>query len=129
MTQPDLRKRPVFYALRNLLALFNDSGTPPAGNLAYTLAGTGRATKQHLFRRSNGVWLLVLYQDVDSYDRTAFRDVEPRPATITVRLPTVASRIEVFEPTFEARVKQAMTRGLSVTVPVGDHVVVVRVTP
>jgi hypothetical protein len=129
MTQPDLRKRPMFHALRNLMRLFDDSGTPPPGNLGYSLRGTSAATKQYLFRRSEGVWLLVLYQDVDSYDRTAFRDIEPPPATITLTLPAAASRVEVFEPTFEATAKQTLARARVIRVPVADHVVVVRITP
>jgi hypothetical protein len=129
MTKPDLRRRPAFHALRNLLALFKDSGTPPAGSLAYTLSGASALTKQHLFRRSDGAWLLVLYHDVDSYDRKTFRDIEPRAANMTVALPAVASSIEVFEPLSKATTKQAVTGAKALTVPVADHVVVVRITP
>ena len=127
MTEPDLRKRPTFLALKNLMSLFADSGRPPAGDLAYTLAGASVATKQHLFRRSDGAWLLVLYQDVDSYNRTTFRDIEPAPARITITLPAVASKIEVFEPTFTATAKRSVISERALTVPVADHVVVVRV--
>jgi hypothetical protein len=121
----DLRKRPAYHALKNLMALFADEITTPT-DLDYTITGHNASTKQHLFQRSDGSYLLVLYQDVLSYNRTTFQDIEPAPVNVTITLPASAS-FAVYQPTFGAGAAQSAT-GTAITIPVEDHVSVVKVS-
>jgi hypothetical protein len=121
----DLRKRPAYHALKNLMALFADEITTPT-DLDYTITGHNASTKQHLFQRSDGSYLLVLYQDVLSYNRTTFEDIDPAPVNVTITLPASAS-FAVYQPTFGAGAAQSAT-GTAITIPVEDHVSVVKVS-
>jgi hypothetical protein len=125
MLTTDLRKRPAYHALKNLMALFADETSTPT-DLDYTITGHNTATKQHLFQRSDGSYLLVLYQDVLSYNRTTFQDIDPAPVNVTITLPASAS-FAVYQPTFGAGAVQSAT-GSNITIPVGDHVSVVKVS-
>ena len=134
----DLRKRPAYHALKNLMALFADKKGPTPTDLDYTITGHNASTKQHLFQRSDGSHLLVLYQDVLSYNRTTFQDIEPAPVNVTITLPASAS-FAVYQPTFGAEAlwllaahsgpgaTQSAT-GTQIIIPVRDHVAVVKVS-
>jgi hypothetical protein len=71
--------------------------------------------------------LLVLYQDVDSYDRRRAQDIAIAPAPVAVTLPRVAKRVEVFTPTVDLAEKQSFASTSKFTVAVPDHVAVVRI--
>lgn len=124
-----LRPRKGFYAVRNLMALFADGGSLSVPDqLSYTLSGLTSTIRTQLFQKSNRQFLLTLYQDVDSYDRTARRDAEVAPVSVGLAL-GAAAKIEVFTPTMSASATQSVPSGSKVTIPVGDHVTVVRITP
>ena len=123
----NFRKRPAFYAIRNVLALFKDSGAPPAGELSYSFGAAPPSIKRHNFKRSDGSFLLVLYNDVKSYDQSRLMDIDPAPVNVTLTLENPAN-IEVFEPTFSAIAQQSVAATNSLVVPVADHVVVIRIT-
>lgn len=126
MTADLKRKRPAYYALKNLTALFKDSGTA-TGSLDYTLSGAPADMKRHLFRTSGGNYLLVLYRDVDSF--RSGHDVTYAPVNVTVTFGSAVSRLEIFEPTFDANAKKSVVSASSIAVPVADQVEVLRVTP
>lgn len=99
------RKKKHFYALKRLLALYKDTGgAPAAGELGHTLTGTNASIHQFVAKRSNGSFLLALYQSgaANSWARfTPIGDLEPTPVAVTVNLPG-NKQIEEFDPTFGA---------------------------
>jgi hypothetical protein len=119
------KPRQSFYAVKNLTTLFKGSGG--FGSLDYSLSGHTSATRQHLFSKGDGSFLLVLYQDVDSWDRSNKRDLNPAPVSVTVNFPTTIGRAEVLEPTFDLTPKQSVAVVDKIVVPVADHAVVVRI--
>ena len=130
LTDGALKRRLTFHAVKNLLALFRDSGTlTTAGSLDYSLGNAPAVIKRQLFQKSDRTFLLTLYQDVDSYDRVNFRDLVVAPLTVRLNLAQLASKIEVFTPTLGPTVKQSVTNAKTLAIPVGDHVTVVRITP
>lgn len=125
-----LRPRPTFNAVRNLMALFADSGRPSApAALGYRLGGLNRAVKQQLFQKSDGTFLLTLYQDVDSYDRRTRRDLAVAPLAVPLALNRTAARIELFTPTTHSGPVRTANGVNALTIPVGDQVTVVKITP
>lgn len=130
LTDSTLRRRLTFHAVKNLLALFRDTGTLiTAGSLDYSLGGATAAIKRQLFQKSDRTFLLTMYQDVDSYDRINLRDTVVAPITVRLSLAQMASKIEVFTPTTSRTARQSVTNAKTLAIPVGDHVTVVKITP
>lgn len=121
--------RRTFYALRNFMSLFVDGGSQlSAPALDYRVTNAGRGIKRQLFQKSDGTFLLTMYQDVDSYDRTTHRDIETAPIAVRINLAQLCS-IEVISPTISALPTHTLPVARTLTVPVGDHVTVVKVMP
>ncbi len=124
-----LRRRLTFYAVKNLMALFADSGILSLpGSLDYGVSNASATIKRQLFQKSDGTFLLTMYQDVDSYDRANKRDAVVKPVSVGLSL-AVASSIQVFTPSIGASATQTATNAKTLTIPVGDHVTVVKIKP
>jgi len=125
-----LRRRPSFHGVKNLMALFADSSaafTP--GALDYSLGNLTGSIKQQLFQKSDGTFLLTMYQDVDSYDRANKRDTAVTPIPVRLGLTHAASRIEIFTPSVSSGPIRTATNANALTIPVGDHVTMVKIIP
>jgi hypothetical protein len=121
-----MRPRPSYDALRNLIGLFFDRADAFApGVLKYDLANVPSSLKSQLFQKTDGTFLLTMYQDVDSYDRLLKQDVTVAPTNVQLSLERPATNVEVFTPTFQSEPTQSANRVKALTVPVGDHVTVV----
>lgn len=124
----NLRPRPSFQALRNLITLFKDRAEAFApGVLKYNLADVPPSLKSQLFQKSDGTFLITLYQDVDSFDRVTGRDVVVSPTDVQLSFHRLAAKVEVFTPTFGARPTQSASMVSTLRVPVADDVTVVRI--
>jgi hypothetical protein len=111
------------------MALFADRGAPsrPAA-LDYNLGNLAPGIKHQLFHKSDGSFLLTLYQDVDSYDRGSKRDIAVRPMPVQLALAR-ASRIDIFTPSTSAAPVRTAANARALAIPVGDQVTVVRIAP
>jgi len=124
----NLRRRLTYNAIKNLMGLFADSGslaTPDA--LDFTLTGTTAVMKRQLFQKSDRSFLLTIYQDVDSYDRANKRDASVPAVSVGLSL-TQAANIQVYTPSLSATAVKTASAVTSTTIPVGDHVTVVKIT-
>jgi hypothetical protein len=125
-----LRPRPGFHAVENLIALFADGAQDFApGTLKYSLDNAPSSIKRQLFQKSDGTFLLTMYQDVDSYDRMTRQDIPVTPAAVQLNLDRPAAKVEVFTPTFERTAAHSANMVRMLTVPVADDVTVVKITP
>ena len=120
------KPRANFHAIKNLTALFADPGVG-SGSLDYSLAGAPASLRKQLFVKSDGTFLLTMYQDVDSWNRSTKRDTVVAPANVTITLPASAS-FQVYRPTFGAAAVQT-ANGNRIVVPVADDAVVLAVRP
>jgi hypothetical protein len=124
-----LRRRLTFHAVKNLMTLFADSSTSfTPGTLDYSLANLTGSIKQQLFQKSDGTFLLTLYQDVDSYDRANKRDAIVAPVSVALNLAQSAT-IQTFTPSLSATATKSVSSVSSLVIPVGDHVTVVSIRP
>ncbi|WP_310467413.1 hypothetical protein [Sphingomonas sp.] len=125
-----LNARTSFDALHNLVTVFAESGSrPSAAPIALTVGNDAMAIKQWIFAQRDGTTLLAIYQDVDSYDLRAGRDVAVGAIPVELGLARTARRVEVYTPTFSPVAQSVHAAVRSVTVAVGDHVTVVKITP
>ncbi len=110
------RKKPEFYATRNLLGLLSDRGaafTPKP--LAMSVTGGGPDMRQLLLQKRDGRHYLVLWRDVQVSD--LYPDPDPiavAPVRINVRLAT-ARPVAVFKPTQSAKRVGTRARSTSFT--------------
>jgi hypothetical protein len=124
-----LERRPTFYAVKNLMALMHDTGIPSSLQpLDFTLSNAS-AVKTMLFQKSDGSYLLAMYQDADSYDRKAAQDIDVKPVPATLTLARAARSIELFAPTFDSGAKQKASNANKVNIPVGDQLIVLKIVP
>jgi hypothetical protein len=124
-----LERRPTFYALKNLMALMHDSGRSPALQPLDLTLTNASGFKSMLFQKSDGSYLLTMYQDADSYDRQAKQDTVVRPVPATLTLARAARSIEIYAPTFDSAPKQKAGNATRVNVPVGDQLIVLKIIP
>lgn len=123
-----LRPKPQFAALKNLVALFTDRYVRLAG-LGISIGTTAPADlRRYLFSKSDGSFLLVLYRDIDSYNRSNYTDVDATPLNIIVNLSVSARLLTLYRPTFDSSAQGTAT-GNSVMVPVDDQVTVLKINP
>lgn len=126
-----------FMALKNLIALFKDSGaafTP--GTLAYSLSGVTTGIQQMLFQKRSGRFYLAVWQGALSSTLTSndggIRDIEPARRALALNLGMKVTRATVFEPSFSSSpVKTyANAAGIgSIPLTVPDHLQVIEIVP
>ena len=125
-----LRPRLSYRAVENLMPLFIDQrGEFAPAVLKYNLGNATPTLKRHLFQKSDGTFLLTMYQDVDSYDRLLRRDIAVAPTNVQLSFDRSPAKVEVFTPTLQPGATQSAKAAKTVSIPVGDHVTVVRITP
>jgi hypothetical protein len=112
-----------------LTAILNDPGPAPAvpGSLDYSL--TGFAGREILLQKSSRVFDLILWEE--PLVVSAGKDVYPADKTVHVEFGGARSKVEFFDP-------YSPTGGVSVQqwhdvsavdIPLGDHAIVLEVTP
>lgn len=123
-----LDRRRTFYAVKNLLAVMQDSGPGPGLQPLEVAIRAPAQVKTMLFQKGNGTFLLAMYQDVDSYDRRGARDIGVAPVPVTLSLDRPAARMEVYTPTLDTFAKQRTTNSNRLTIAVPDHVAIAAIT-
>jgi hypothetical protein len=96
----DFSKRPSFYAMKNTIALLDDKdGDFTPGSLDYDLGGDLKDVHSFLVQKKNGVFYLVLWQEVESWDREARKDLHPTPRPVKLTFNTAVAKVRSYLPT------------------------------
>jgi PKD repeat protein len=96
----DHSPRPAFYAMKNTIALLDDAGadyTP--GTLDFDLIGDVTDVHSFLVQKKSGVFYLVLWQEVESWDWTNFEEVNPPDRPLSLKLNTPVDVARTYLPT------------------------------
>lgn len=131
--------KPAYTALKNLIGLLGEAGwnssqqvwIPPAftpGVLDYTLSGATPNLHHVLLQKSTGVFYLLLWQEVSSYDPTTRTDLtNPTvPVSLTFNLPLASAALYQLQSSTPVA---TFSSPRSITVNVPDEVVVLQLTP
>jgi hypothetical protein len=136
-----LRRRPVFYAVKNAIKIMSDVGpafTPDS--LAYTLTGDKTNVVSILTEKRNGRFYLMIWQDVDSIDRMASPPLELNPPARNLTLSFTGrtfSTVKIYTPTAIGMsnpddgalpIRTITTQG-PINLAVPDHVMIVEMIP
>ncbi len=107
LLRSDLTEKPAYVALKNLSLMTFDSGPKfIPQKLAYKVQGATRDTFHTLLQKSDGTFLLILWQEVSSWDpktMTAKR-VVPNPITLTLAGSHRLLSLSTFDSTGQASV-------------------------
>ncbi len=120
------RPKPQYNALKNFLSILGDPGEAhDVGGMPLGISGPSDVKSVVVAKRS-GARYVVLWRGVKVYEPASRRLLPARSESVTLTFED-AKRVKVFHPTQqrEAVVKHRDVR--SVTVPVGDQLVIVRV--
>lgn len=118
-----LNKRPAFYALKNMLALYKDSGSPTLAPLDVTVTADAAAKLNYVIhQKSDGSYLVAMFRDVVS------TEADMAPAAAKVTLAKVPSGVQHYQPTFSATATP-IAAATSISVPVSDQLTVLKIIP
>lgn len=122
--------KPAYTAIKNTIALLQDRGaafTP--GSLDYTLSGADASVHSFLLQKRDGRFYVVLWQEVDSYDAPANRDILVKPQQVTLTLAKPARRAATFVPLESAHATTLGRNVSTLALLVPDHPVMVEIAP
>ena len=90
MLRNDISRKPVFYAVRDLIDLLADPGeafepTP----LNYSLAGNTNNVREVLLQKRDGTYYLMLWLEVEGYNGDQDVETPQEPQRVTVQLPNL----------------------------------------
>ena len=137
----DGTEKPAFRALKNLIALV--SGPPTvqvdaptqtsdaAANFRYRLEDSGSLSQVHhtALRATDGSLVLLLWQEVPSYNIPEQRDIEVPTRTVRIRLDRAAPSSRLFDISSGIQPIGQWSAVSTLEIQVPDHVVVLRVSP
>ena len=97
MLRNDLSRKPVFYAVRDLIGLLADPGpTFTTTDLDYTLEGDTKDVRQILLQKRDGSYYLMLWLEVEGYNGDTDTETPHDPQMITVQLPGSISAAHLY---------------------------------
>jgi hypothetical protein len=124
--------KPVYSAVKNLIAALTDIGTPFAMTpLSYALSGTP-SIHQALFQKRNGSYVLAIWNEVPSWDLIALVALKVAPQPVSLSLNAVPSAIGAATFSDTGSLVPASIRTTSAptyTFSINDHVTLVTITP
>lgn len=124
--------KPAATAIHNLTAILADDGSSAASflpnKLDYAISGLPENGHSLLMQKADGTFELMIWAEPDIWDEAADKPIAVAPASVTVTLAGAASGFAVFEPLVSAEAVATAGAGVSITVAVSDHPVIVAIT-
>jgi hypothetical protein len=126
----DRTPKPSYTALKNLIDMFEDTDTSftPQG-LEYELSGDTVNVLDVLFQKSDGRYLLALWQEADSYDLEKKQPIAVADRSVDLTLPFAFDSVRVYYPcdpaTLSPQPAESFASVSKVSLKVPDHVMIV----
>lgn len=121
----DFVKRPAYFAVQRLLSLFSDQGKAFASiPLRYHLSGNLSDIGHHMFQKSDGTYLLAIWNDAQSWDRSTVSASKIPDRPIKLGLEHKAASILRHRPTTTAAAITASSNVYELDLLVSDELTV-----
>lgn len=121
----------VATALKRFIALIrDDSGaslTPT--NLTYALGTQNPNVNSLLLQKSSGVYVLIVWQEVESYNRNTLTDLTVPRETASLRFNATYAQVKTYEPYNSSTATNTYTSVSQVPLSIPDHPLIVEITP
>ena len=114
--------------LANLQSLLR-SGSVTPGSLAYSLENMPANGHQLLLEKSNGVFVLALWNEANLWNGTAHEEIPLASVQVLLSLGAEASSIQVFDPLVGTAAQSTTTNAQGLTIMIPDHPILVFITP
>lgn len=129
LIRADGSEKPAFAALKNLIAELDDTSEPDhLSQLAWALNPYPIKVHHLLLEKSDGVYDLVLWQEVSSYDTHQHSDITNAAVDVTLNLARSAQNITTYEPALQENPVRSWSEVKSVSLEIPDHPLVVEIT-
>ena len=130
----DGSRKPAFIAIRNMIRLLEedrDSEDSPysLNSLNYSLDGNRNNVHHTLLQNSKGVFYLILWQEVPSFDLKKNVDLYVNPQEVTLTLKTAISQANAYEPLYSTRSLFESTNPQELLIQVPDHPLIIKLIP
>lgn len=128
----DYSPKPAAMALASFTALLKDEGATAAtfqpGALGVTVSGAPPTGRSFLVAKSDGTFLVVTWAEGDCWDEATHRPTAAPVFAQTIAFGRSFRRVEVFDPVAGAAATATSANARSITVPVSDRPLVVRLS-
>src|SRR3984885_15777364 len=115
-------------AVKNLINELSDSAEPAhLEQMTYSLSTSNTEICHLLLQKSDGQFLLILWQEVSSYDGKKQQDIAVSPQPVTLMLDHSARSISTYEPTVQAQPSPVYANVAKVSLEVPDHPLVIQI--
>lgn len=129
LIRADGSEKPAFLALKNLIAELADSQAPAQlAPLSMTLTTNETQVHHLLLQKSNGVYDLVLWQEIPSYNIPSQADINNPDASAQLTLGQQARSITAYQPVTQESPIHTWTNTKSVPLEIPDHPLVVEIS-
>jgi len=116
-------------ALNTMQTILHDTGTlTTPGSLSYTLSGMPTAGHSLLFERSDGTFILALWNDAPVWDNNNYVPITVASSTVTVTPATTPSSMNEYDPLVGTTAVTSSTSA-SISFSLVDHPVFVLISP
>ena len=128
LLRSDGSAKPAFTAVKNLINELSDSAEPAhLEQMTYSLSTSNTEICHLLLQKSDGQFLLILWQEVSSYDGKKQQDIAVSPQPVTLMLDHSARSISTYEPTVQAEPSHVYANVAKVSLEVPDHPLVIQI--
>ena len=128
LLRSDGSEKPAFTAVKNLINELSDSAEPAhLEQMTYSLSTSNTEICHLLLQKSDGQFLLILWQEVSSYDGKKQQDIAVSPQPVTLMLDHSARSISTYEPTVQAQPSHVYANVAKVSLEVPDHPLVIQI--
>ena len=118
--------KPAATAVHNLMAILKDTGSlANPGSLTYSLTGMPTAGNSELFEKSDGTFVLALWNDTRLASATTGADIAVAPVMVTLTLAQTFSTIDVYDPLSGSAPVQVASNAQTLQISLPDHPVLI----
>jgi serralysin len=125
--------KPAAVAIHDLMLLMGNQaagGNAVApGTLSYSLTGIPSTTNSLLFEKSDGTFVLSIWNDARLTGPVADADIAVPNVPVTLTLASPAAKIEVFDPLTGITAIESANNASQVTLSLPDHPILVEIGP
>jgi hypothetical protein len=128
-----------YIALKNFISIFKDKAKPfQTSSLSYSLKGDVENIRHMLFQKSDGRFLLVIWNGVNGSDGgtkdSDFKDINHEDKSVRLQLLKKAAEIKIYRPTFNTMPEGKGTNALKtlqnvseLDLNVPDHILIIEI--
>ncbi|HWE02492.1 MAG TPA: hypothetical protein VG326_08770 [Tepidisphaeraceae bacterium] len=126
----DLTEKPIFSALKAMIALLKDPGAPfQPGRLDYSLAPMTADLHQLLLQKRDGRFYVLLWNETPCYDAVKRTEIAVAPLKITVKISQDVKRVTTYLPSGHGTtVVESFDHPAAIAVDLSDELLIVEIT-